>query len=123
MVICAIVGCGTRSVRGKGVYMARMPSIITNQGEEMRKLTDERRKAWISAISRRYLTDSIMKNSRICSNHFVSGRAADPMKRHDPDWVPSLNLGHKKHLSGEELPANLEKSAKRKLRVVERATK
>ncbi|PFX13991.1 hypothetical protein AWC38_SpisGene21893 [Stylophora pistillata] len=31
MVICAIVGCGTRSVHDKGVYMARIPSIITNQ--------------------------------------------------------------------------------------------
>lgn len=52
MVICAIVGCGKRSVRDKGVYMARIPSIITNQGEEIRKLMEECRKAWISAISR-----------------------------------------------------------------------
>ena len=36
--------------------MARIPSIIRNQGEEMRKLTEERRKAWILAISREDLT-------------------------------------------------------------------
>ena len=52
MVLCAIIGCGTRSVRDKGVYMARRPSIITYQGEEMRELTEERRKIWILAISR-----------------------------------------------------------------------
>ena len=42
MVLCAKIGCGTRIVRDKGVYMARTPSIITNQGEETRKLTEER---------------------------------------------------------------------------------
>ena len=52
MILGAIISCETRSVRDRGVYMARIPSIITNQGEEMRKLTEERRKAWILAISR-----------------------------------------------------------------------
>ena len=29
-----IVGCGSKSGRDKGVYFARIPSVITNQGEE-----------------------------------------------------------------------------------------
>ena len=75
MVLRAIIGCGTRRVRDKGVYMARIPAIITNQGEEMRELTEERRKAWILAISREDLTDSILEHGRVCLKHFVSGRA------------------------------------------------
>ena len=43
MVLCAIFDCGTRTVRDKGIYMARIPSVITNQGEEMRNLSEERR--------------------------------------------------------------------------------
>ena len=60
MVLCAIFGCGTRTVRGKRVYMARIPSVVTNQGEEIRILSEERRKKWISAISRKDATDSIL---------------------------------------------------------------
>ena len=44
MVLCAIFGCGTRTVRDKGVYMARIPSVVTNQGEETRILCEERQK-------------------------------------------------------------------------------
>ena len=55
MVLCAIFGCGTRTVRDKGVYMARIPSVVTNQGDEKRILSEERRKKWISAISRKDL--------------------------------------------------------------------
>ena len=44
MVFCAIFGCGTRTIREKGVYMARIPSVVTNQGEETRILSEERRK-------------------------------------------------------------------------------
>ena len=55
MVLCAIFGCGTRSVRDKGIYMARLPTAVTNQGEEILKLSEERQKKWISAISRKDL--------------------------------------------------------------------
>ena len=55
MVLCAVFGCGTRSVRDKGISMARIPSVITNQGEEMRELSEERRNKWISAISRKHI--------------------------------------------------------------------
>ena len=35
MVECAIFGCGTRGIRDKGIYMERIFSVITNQGEEI----------------------------------------------------------------------------------------
>ena len=76
MVLCAVFGCGTRSVRDKGISMARIPSVITTQGEEMRELSEERRNKWISAISREDLTDSILEHGRVCGKHFISGQAA-----------------------------------------------
>ncbi|KAF3706019.1 hypothetical protein EXN66_Car021710 [Channa argus] len=31
---------------------------------------------------------------RVCSRHFHTGKAAFEMLGSDPDWVPSLHLGH-----------------------------
>ena len=76
--------------------MARIPLVITTQGEEMRELSEERRNKWISAISREDLTDSILEHGRVCGKHFISGQAAKLWERYDPDWVPTQNLGHKK---------------------------
>ncbi|CAH3145832.1 unnamed protein product [Porites lobata] len=122
MVLCAVFGCGTRSVRDKGISMARIPSVITTQGEEMRELSEERRNKWISAISREDLTDSILEHGRVCGKHFISGQAANLWERYDPDWVPTQNLGHKKCDSGEKLQ-NLEAAAKRDKRARDRELK
>ena len=118
MVLCAIFGCGTRSVRDKGIYMARIPTVVTNQGEEILKLSEERRKKWISAISRKYLTDSILDHGRVCGKHFINGKAAKLWDRYDPDWVPTQNLGHDKYDS-----ADSEVAAKRDERARDRERK
>ena len=60
MVLRAIFGCATRSGRDKGINMARIPSIIINRGEEVRKLSKERRNEWISAIVWEDLTNNIL---------------------------------------------------------------
>ena len=123
MVLCAIFGCGTRTVRDKGVYMARIPSVVTNQGEETRILSEERRKKWISAISRKDLTDSILEHGRVCDRHFISGKAAKQWDRYDSDWIPIQNLGHNKCDAAEKLQADLEAAGKRDERVRDREMK
>lgn len=70
--------------------------MVTNQGEEAQKLSEERRSRWISAISRDDLTEEILENDRVCEKHFVSGRAAKSWDKFNIDWVPTLLLGHKK---------------------------
>ncbi len=50
----------------------------------------------MAAISRVGLTDNIMKNNRICSRHFISGKPADLLDDTNPDWLPTQNLGHSK---------------------------
>ncbi|CAH3118147.1 unnamed protein product [Pocillopora meandrina] len=96
MVLCLIVGCGSKSGRDKGLYFARVPSVVTNQGEEAQKLSEERRSRWISAMSRDDLTEEILENDRVCEKYFVSGRAAKSWDKFNIDWVPTLLLGHKK---------------------------
>ena len=96
MVLCLIVGRGSKSGRDKGLYFARVPSVVTNQGEEAQQLSEERRSRWISAISRDDLTEEILENDRVCEKHFVSGRAAKSWDKYNIDWVPTLFFGHKK---------------------------
>ena len=119
MVLCMIVGCGSKSGRDKGVYFARIPSVITNQGEEAEKLSRERRMRWISAISRADLTDEILNNDRVCGRHFVSGQAAKSWDKYNVDWVPTLNLGHEK----KQDKTNLEQAAQRGQRASEKERK
>ena len=76
MVLCLKVGCGTKSGRDKSVYFARVPQVVTSQGEAATKLSELRRKLWISAISRDDLTELVLNDSQVCGKHFVSGRAA-----------------------------------------------
>ena len=63
MVLCLIVGCGNKTGKirptPEKVSFFRVPRVDVNQGEYMEELTLERRRSWISAISREALTDSI----------------------------------------------------------------
>ena len=54
----------------------RVPKIIKNQGEETEILSAERRRRWLTAISRDDLTDKILEYDRVCGEHFHSGKAA-----------------------------------------------
>jgi len=38
-------------------------------------------------------------NHRVCSRHFVSGKPASLYSTNDPDWLPTLNMGHLKRSS------------------------
>ena len=51
---------------------------------------------YIAAISRGDLTAKILANYRICSRHFISGKPSALEDESNPDWLPSLNLGHSK---------------------------
>ena len=96
MVLSLIVDCHTRSGRDKEKSFYRVPSVIKNQGEEGEELSIERRMKWLSAISRVGLTEGILRNDRVCSRHFVSGRPAANWDKYNVDWVPSIHLGHDK---------------------------
>ena len=114
MVLCAIVGCGSKSGCDKGIYFARIPEVVNQQGEDYRKLKELRRNGWISAISRDDLTETQFDRGevRVCGKHFHSGRASKSWDRYNIDWIPTLNLGHNKG-NGEHNVEHLEAAAQR----------
>ena len=98
----------------------RVPRVVVIQGEYMEELTTERRRRWISAISRDDLTDSILENDRVCSKHFVSGQVAKDWDRFNVDWVPTLCLGHSKQQlkDPEGAAARSQRAAERRKRIL-----
>ncbi|KAJ8976371.1 hypothetical protein NQ317_003225 [Molorchus minor] len=64
------VACGSNSARDL-VSFFRIPSEYDNH-KQFNKLASERRKAWINRLKRADLTESKIKNGRICSKHFIS---------------------------------------------------
>ena len=70
--ICAVVGCGMRSGRDKGISFYRLPAEITHQGERTRELTKKRRALWLARIHRADLKPT--NHTRVCSKHFIGGK-------------------------------------------------
>ncbi|XP_022783277.1 chromatin assembly factor 1 subunit A-like [Stylophora pistillata] len=89
-------------MKNPGLCFCRVPKIVTNQGEETEILSAERQTRWLAAISRADLTEKILENDRVCGIHFHSGKAAQLWDRSNPDWVPSLHLGHDKLKESDE---------------------
>ena len=114
---CLVLNCSNDKSKRKDLSFCRVPKIITNQGEEMEILSTERRRRWLSAISRQDITDKKMENDRVCGEHFHSGKAAPLWDKFNVDWVPSLNMGHQKSNINE---ASLQRSQDKAKRVAER---
>ena len=70
--------------------------MIKSQDESIEALSEERRRLWLAVISRADPAEKILENDRVCGDHFHSGKAAPLWDKNNPDWVPSLNLGHDK---------------------------
>ncbi|XP_062328760.1 peroxynitrite isomerase THAP4-like isoform X1 [Osmerus eperlanus] len=90
---CCAIGCTNRRGGKPGLCFYRIPSDKENP---------ERRRLWICAIIKRNVTSHSgegkqwqpSKYTRICSEHFIKGQPAYEMMETDPDWAPSLHLGH-----------------------------
>ncbi|XP_022065830.1 uncharacterized protein LOC110962219 isoform X1 [Acanthochromis polyacanthus] len=98
---CCVKNCRRRSHDHHGRKLPNgltfhcFPAWRTNEGGQISELTRRRRAAWVAAVGRSDITfDSIPSSMRVCSRHFYSGRPAYEMLESDPDWCPSLNLGH-----------------------------
>ena len=71
-VLCLIVAT-IQNERREYFNFFRFPSILLHQGEETKKLSEERRRQWLANINRANLDDAKADHSRVCSNHFISG--------------------------------------------------
>ncbi|GFO11418.1 Zinc finger protein [Plakobranchus ocellatus] len=115
---CCIIGCQASSHKTDGTKIKSaprffvIPKVRKNAGDQTKELTTRRRLAWISAIRRPDVTfDRVSTGLRVCSNHFHKGAPAYERMESDPDWVPSLNLGH-----GEVKPASANRHSRRQRR-------
>ena len=94
MVLCLVVNCGNKTGKKSktelGIKFYRVPAVITDEGELIEKLTAERRRKWISAISRD-LTEKKLSNDRVCSVHFISGK---PAKIAAKIWIDTIRTGY-----------------------------
>lgn len=114
MVLCVAIGCSKRSGRDKDVSFYRIPKVVTHRGQRDYELTKKRRDGFLAAISREGLTQKVLANDRICSRHFISGKPAALYDDTNPDWLPTLHLGHCKR--SEPSTASAERWERRRVR-------
>ena len=106
MVLCIIPGCRVKSGNKEGISLFRIPIVVDKNGESYKQLTEDRRNAWISQISRDDTKwKDILKSERVCGRHFVSGKPALLWDRYNVDWKPTLNLGKKDYSKEPDLQA------------------
>ena len=110
MVICVIVGCSNRSDRKSDrdtpdedkVRFFSIPAVTYHQGKDDYELRKKRRDGFLAAISREDLDINALDKYKICSKHFISKRPAYLYDTSNPDWLPTLHLGHTKSSSVQE---------------------
>ena len=79
MVFCAVVNCANRSTRDKEKRFFRLPAVVSHQGEQTLQMSKKPEQ---------------YQYVRVCSDHFISGAPAKLYDNDNPDWAPSLILGH-----------------------------
>ncbi|XP_047137643.1 uncharacterized protein LOC124814176 isoform X1 [Hydra vulgaris] len=78
---CCVVGCVNRRSNESLFSFYCIPS-----GHSPNEV--KRRQLWLNALHRKNWPDKMIKNARVCSKHFVSGKRSDEPSH--PDYVPSV---------------------------------
>ncbi|XP_047444432.1 uncharacterized protein LOC125010113 [Mugil cephalus] len=95
---CCVNGCSSNSHSRKvdrGIRFFTFPTWKRGFGKQVENITKRRRTAWVAAVKRKDITFHKMSSYvRVCSRHFHKGQPAYEMLETDPDWAPSLHLGH-----------------------------
>ena len=87
MVLCITPGCGVKSGNKEGISLFRIPIVVDKNGESYKQLTEDRRNAWISQISRDDTkSKETLESERVCGRHFVSVKSALLWERYNVDW-------------------------------------
>ncbi|XP_042372931.1 uncharacterized protein LOC121966929, partial [Plectropomus leopardus] len=77
---CCVAGCTNRRIKCSKVKFYRIPAATFRQRKQ--------RQLWLNAIGRKDWTEVVIKNARVCSEHFISGEKSDDPR--SPDYVPSI---------------------------------
>ena len=82
MPICGIVGCANRPGIACQYSFFKTPKVILGQGDDTRKLSEERRRLWKAAVRRQdIVTEARWDRTLVCSKHFVNGTYYVVVKR------------------------------------------
>ena len=68
---CLVFNCLNKKSKQRDLTFCWVLKIINNQGEETGILSAERRRRWLTAISRDDLTDKMLEYDRVCGEHFL----------------------------------------------------
>ena len=90
-------GCSNRGGRDKNKRFFRLSSISLHQGDQTKELSKKRRDVRLVRLKQADLKPASYPYVRICSDHFVSGMPSSLYDESNPDWAPSINLGHGNH--------------------------
>ncbi|KAL0993816.1 hypothetical protein UPYG_G00114300 [Umbra pygmaea] len=98
---CCVINCNSRSHDRSGISLKnglsfyRFPACKNNSTSHVSEVTKRRRMAWIAAVRRPTITFyNTPPHMMVCSKHFHKGKPSYEMLECDPDWAPSLHLGH-----------------------------
>lgn len=98
---CCVIGSNSKSHDRKGHKLSNgerffsFPTLKKGHGQHVADVTKRRRMAWVGAVRRKNITfANISPFMYVCSRHFHKGQPAYEMMETDPDWAPSLHLGH-----------------------------
>ncbi|XP_076828787.1 uncharacterized protein LOC143474980 [Brachyhypopomus gauderio] len=98
---CCVSGCNNKSHDAKGRKLEhgarffKFPTWKKSHGQQVAEMTRRRRMAWVEAVRRSDITFAkISPFMYVCSRHFHRGQPAYEMMHADPDWAPTLHLGH-----------------------------
>ncbi|CAC5403235.1 unnamed protein product [Mytilus coruscus] len=100
---CVVYGCTNRSKPGDtDLKFFDIPKLIKHQGIQTEELSIERRRVWLARINRaNFDPDPTKRHLKVCSDHFITGLKADLFDKTNPDWAPSIRLGHSSESSSE----------------------
>uniref|UniRef100_A0A3P8NI01 THAP-type domain-containing protein n=1 Tax=Astatotilapia calliptera TaxID=8154 RepID=A0A3P8NI01_ASTCA len=96
---CCVLGCNVRSYdrhgNKVGLSFYAFPTWKQREGAHVSDVTKRRRLAWIAAVRRADIKFCyVSRYQLVCSRHFHSGKPAYEMDQTNPDWVPTLHMGH-----------------------------
>ncbi|XP_006812856.1 uncharacterized protein LOC100372111 [Saccoglossus kowalevskii] len=102
---CVVFECTNRKDRDKHLQFYRLPAVVVNQGEDCENLSSERRREWLASLGQKFENRN-MGNIRICSAHFIGGEKARLYDKGNPNWVPTVNVGHGENVLKQTMAVN-----------------
>ena len=89
---CAVIGHSKRSGCDKDISLYRILKMVTHKGKQEYELT-KKTKTWVffsGDIQRCLQSTRVLKNDRICTRNYISGKPAYLYNETNPNWLPNV---------------------------------